>query len=43
MNSFSTQPICIPNEVFIQKKFSFIVCLLYFVGIRSVLNLKYER
>ena len=34
---------CIPNEIFIEKKFSFIVRLLYFVGIRNVLKLKYER
>ena len=43
MNSYSTQLICISNEIFIKKKFSFIVRLLYFVGIRSVLKLKYER
>ena len=42
VNSYSTQLICIPNEIFIEKKFSFIVRLLYFVGIRSVLKLKYE-
>ena len=33
----------IPNEILIEKKFSFIVRLLPFVGIRSVLKLKYER
>ena len=40
---YSTQLICIPNEIFIEKNFSFIVRLLYFMGIRSVLKLKYER
>ena len=34
---------CIPHEIFITKKFSFIVCLLYFVYIRNVLRLNYER
>ena len=43
VKSYSTQLICIPHEIFIEKKFSFIVRLLYFVGIRSVLKLKYER
>ena len=43
VNLYSTRLICIPNEIFIEKKFSFIVRLLYFVGIRSVLKLKYER
>ena len=43
VNSYSTQLICIPNEIFIEKKFSYNVRLLYFVGIRSVLKLKYER
>ena len=43
VNSYSTQLIRIPNEIFIEKKFSFIVRLLYFVGIRSVLKLRYER
>ena len=43
VNLYSTQLICFPNEIFIVKKFSFIVRLLYFVGIRSVLKLKYER
>ena len=42
-NSYSTQLICIPNELYIEKKFSFIVRLLYFVGVRSILKLKYER
>ena len=35
--------ICIPNEIFIAKKLSFVVRLLYIVCIRSVLQLKYER
>ena len=43
VNSYSTELICIPNEIFIENKFSFIVRLLYFVGIRSVLKLRYER
>ena len=43
VNSYSTQQTCIPNEILIEKKFSFIVRLLSFVGIRSVLKLKYER
>ena len=43
VNSYSTQLILIPNEIFIEKKFSFIVRLLYFFNIRSVLKLKYER
>ena len=43
VNSYSTQLINIPNEIFIEKVFSFIVRLLYFVGIRSVLKSKYER
>ena len=43
VNSYSTQLICIPKEIFIEKKFSFIVRLLSFVGIRSVLKFKYER
>ena len=43
VNSYSTQLISIPNEILIEKKFSFIVRLLPFVGIRSVLKLKYER
>ena len=34
---------CIPQEIFITKKFSFIVRLLYFVCIRNVLKLNYER
>ena len=42
VNSYSTQLICIPNEIFIENKFCFTVRLLYFVGIRSVLKLKYE-
>ena len=43
VNSYSTQLICIPNEKFIEKKFCFIMRLMYFVGIRSVLQLKYGR
>ena len=43
VNSYSTQLMSIPNEILIEKKFSFIVRLLSFVGIRSVLKLKYER
>ena len=43
VNSYSTQLICIPIEILIEKKFSFIVRLLSFVGIRSVLKFKYER
>ena len=43
VNSYSTQLIYIPNEIFIEKKFSFLVRVLYFVGIRSVLKLRYER
>ena len=33
----------IPNEIFVAKKFSFIVRLLYSLFIRSVFKLKYER
>ena len=33
----------IPRIIFITKEFSFIVRLLHFVCIRSVLKLKYER
>ena len=43
VNSYSTQLICIPNKIFIEKKFSFIVRLFLFMGIRIVLKLKYER
>ena len=43
VNLYSTQLICIPNEIFIEKEILFIVRLLYFVGIRSVMKLKYER
>ena len=43
VNSYYTQLMCIPHEIFITKKFSFIVYLLSFVCIRSVLKLKYER
>ena len=43
VNAYSTQLICIPNEIFIEKKFSFLMRLLYFVGIRIVLKLRYER
>ena len=43
VNSYSTHLICIPNEISIEKKFCIIVRLLYFVGIRSVLKLMYER
>ena len=43
LNSYSTQLKCIPSEILIEKKFSFIVRLLYFVGIRSVLKLKGQR
>ena len=41
VNSYSTQLICITNELFIEKKLSFIVRLLYFVDSRSVLKIKY--
>ena len=34
---------CISNEKLIAKKISFIVRLLYFVRIRSVFKLNYER
>ena len=43
VNSYSTHLMCIPRIIFITKKFSFIVRLLHFVCIRSVLKLKYER
>ena len=41
VNSYSTKLMCIPNDIFIAEKFCFIVRLLYFVCIRSVLKLKY--
>ena len=43
VNSFSTHLMCIPRIISITNKFSFIVRLLYFVCIRGVLKLKYER
>ena len=43
VNSHSTHLMRIPRIIFITKKFSFIVRLLYFMCVRSVLNLKYER
>ena len=43
VNSYSTQLIGIPNKILVEKKFSFIVRLLSFVGIRSVLKSKHER
>ena len=43
VNSCSTQLMCISNEKLIAKEISFIVRLLYFVRIRSVLKLNYER
>ena len=43
INSYSTKIMCISQEIFITKKFSFIVRLLYFVCIRNILRLNYER
>ena len=43
VNSYSTELMCMPHYIFITKQFSFIVRLLHFVYIRSVLKLNYER
>ena len=42
VNSYSTHLMCVSNEIFIAKKFSFFVRL-YFVCIRNVLKLNFER
>ena len=43
VNSYSTQRMRMPHEIYITKKISFDVRLLHFVYNRSVSKLKYKR
>ena len=43
VNSYSTQRMCMPHEIYITKKISFDARLLHFVYNRSVSKLKYKR